>query len=176
VAVIDGAGIAQRFAAADNGSNTEKGQFLEQVTSEVFCSIDGIEVVDVNVMDHAGSMEVDILLFNKRTGLSIDSPYLMIECKNWAAAVDTATIRSFTSTRAECRVPLGVLVAANGITGVPGDLSAAYQHLKSEFDRNGIIVIVFERHEIESLTSTDELEGIIMRKVGRRMMNKSGFL
>ena len=106
---IDGVDIACRFALTDAGTNAAKGEFLEEITAEVFCSIDGIEIVDVNIMDHAGSMEVDIMLFNKRTSLSIDAPYLMVECENWVAAVDTATIRSFTSKLAECRVPVGVL-------------------------------------------------------------------
>jgi len=57
---IDHAAIAARLAAADAGNTAEKGEALEAVVAETFCQLEGVGVIKRNVLDNAGSLEIDM--------------------------------------------------------------------------------------------------------------------
>ena len=157
--VINHAAVAAQLLAGDAGNTAEKGDALETVVAETFCQIEGLGIIKRNILDNAGSMEIDILLYNQRhpAGLPFLPNHLIIECKNWASRVDTATLTVFTGKLRKCRVDVGILVAANGITGNQEDRTRAHAHLRSVFDRDGLKVLVITRAEIEALRDTDQL-------------------
>jgi len=159
MANINHVAIAARLAAGDAGNTAEKGEALEAVVAETFCQLEGIGVIKRNIVDNAGSLEIDILLYNQRhpIGLPFLPNHLIIECKNWQAAVNSATLTVFTGKLHKFRVDFGILVAANGITGNAHDRTAAHAHLRSVYDRDGRIVLVITRQELEALRTTEDL-------------------
>lgn len=174
---IDHTAISARLAAGDLGNTAEKGAALEAVVAETFCQLDGVGVIKRNIIDNAGSLEIDILLYNQRhpIGLPFLPNHLIIECKNWQAAVNSATLTVFTGKLHKFRVDFGILVAANGITGDPNDRTAAHAHLRSVYDRDGRIVIVVTRAELEALRTTEDLGSLIREKYGDSIMGADQF-
>ncbi|MCB2072484.1 MAG: restriction endonuclease [Novosphingobium sp.] len=177
MAVIDHAAIAARLAAGDAGNTAEKGEALESVVAETFCQLEGVGVIKRNIIDNAGSLEIDILLYNQgqREGLPFLPNHLFVECKNWQAPVDAATLTVFTGKLHKIRVDCGILVAANGITGNLDDRRAAHAHLRSVYDRDGLKVLVVTRNELEALRSTDDLGGLMRAKYGDCIMGADQF-
>lgn len=168
--------IVAHLAAGDAGNTAEKGEALEEVVRATLCLFSGVTLIYKNAEDAAGSSEIDLLLSNNchPDGLPFLPPYLVIECKNWEAAVNTATCRAFTSKLRALRMKFGLLVAANGITGDAENKTAAHSHLRDEFLLDGIIILVLTRDELESLTSTDDLLTLLKVKFGRFLMGMSG--
>ncbi|HEX7913047.1 MAG TPA: restriction endonuclease [Paraburkholderia sp.] len=101
--------------------------------------------------------------------------HLFIECKNWQAPVNAATLTVFTGKLHKFRVDFGILVAANGITGDANERTAAHAHLQSVFGRDGLKVIVVTRQEIEALRNTDDLEEVMRNKYGDCIMGAHRF-
>lgn len=170
--LLDHTALAAQLVAGDAGNTAQKGAALEQVVANTFCLMDGVGIIRTNVIDDAGSCEIDILLYNQRhpQGLPFLSDNVLIECKNWQAPVNTATVRVFTSKLYACRLDFGILVAANGITGDPDDGTAAFAHIRSEFDRSGLKVLIVTRAELEALRSTEDLGGLLRQKFGACIM------
>lgn len=177
MALVDHAAIAARLANGDQGNTAEKGDALESVVTDTFCKLDGVGLIRRNIVDNAGSFEIDILLYNHRlaTGLPFLPNYLMIECKNWQSPVNSATLTVFTGKLRKSRLEFGILVAANGITGNAEDRTAAHAHLRSVFDRDGLTVVVLTRDEFEALRTTDDLGILIREKFGAAIMGADAF-
>lgn len=170
--------IIDHLAAGDSGTTAEKGRVLEEVVQQTMCLFDGVGLIDCNVEDLAGSLEIDLILYNHQvagTGLPFLPPLLIIECKNWEAAVNTATLRAFTSKIHKMRLKFGLLVAANGITGDDADVTAAHAHLRDEFNRDEEIILVVTRDELCGVASTEELGALLRKKYGRFIMGMASF-
>ncbi|RWB20395.1 MAG: hypothetical protein EOQ40_15115 [Mesorhizobium sp.] len=170
--------IIDQLDAGDAGTSAQKGAALENVVEQTMCLFDGVGVIHRNVEDLPGSLEIDLILYNhqvKGSGLPFLPPLLIIECKNWAAPVDTATLRAFTSKVHGMRLKFGLLVAANGITGDAEDVTAAHAHLRDTFKLDGEIVLVVTRAELCGVTSTDELGALLREKYGKFIMGMAAF-
>lgn len=169
--------LADRLIAGDAGSTAEKGAALEAVVADTFCQVEGVGILKTNIIDIAGSSEIDILLYNMKhpQGLPFLSDYIMIECKNWHLPVNTATVRVFTSKLHSCRLDFGILIAANGITGDANEKTAAFAHIRSEFDRTGLKLLVITRMELEGVRTTEDLVFLLRDKFAACIMNISQF-
>lgn len=169
--------ISAILAAADAGNTAQKGEALENVTSSTFCLLPGVGIIHTNAVGADNSCEIDILLYNQRSpyGLPFLPDNIVIECKNWAKPVDAATLRAFTSKLRQFRLDFGIVVASSGITGDVADVTAGQAHLRHEFDREGLKVLVLTRAELEALTSSEELALMLRRKYGSFIMGLSGF-
>lgn len=174
---IDAGALAARLAAGDAGNTAQKGEALEAVVADTLCQIDGVGLIRRNIEDYAGSIEIDILLYNLKhpSGLPYLPSHLVIECKNWQSPVDSATLTVFAAKLRRFRVDFGILVAANGITGDPQEKTAAHAHLRYVYERDGMIIVVVTRAELESLTDTAELEALIRDKYGLSIMGAHEF-
>lgn len=177
MAVIDAGALAARLAAGDAGNTAQKGEALEAVVTETFCQIDGVGLIRRNIEDNAGSLEIDILLYNQKhlNGLPYLPSHLVIECKNWQAPVDSATLTVFAAKLRRFRLDFGILVAASGITGDANDKTAAHAQLRYVYERDGMIIIVLTRAELEALTETAELEALVREKYGLSIMGAHDF-
>ena len=175
--VIPAGSIAARLTLADGGNTAQKGAELEVVVKETFCLLDGVGVIKTNAVDVQQTAEIDILLYNLRhpAGLPFLPDPILIECKNWAAPVDSATVRSFTSKLQQFGLKFGILVAANGITGDNTERQNAQGLLKTEFDRHNQIILVLRRTELESLASSEELGMMLRDKYGSFIMGLPSF-
>jgi hypothetical protein len=170
--------IVDQLAAGDAGNSDAKGAALENVVEQTMCLIDGVGLIDRNVEDRPGSLEIDLVLYNhqtKGTGLPFLPPVFIVECKNWAAAVDTATLRAFTSKVHRMKLKFGLLVAANGITGNADEVTAAHAHLRDTFNRDDEIILVITRAELCAVASTEELGALLRKKYGRFIMGMASF-
>ncbi|MGI4876772.1 MAG: restriction endonuclease [Janthinobacterium lividum] len=169
--------IAATLAAADQGTTAQKGNALEQVVADTLCLLDGVGVLYTNALDVDGSCEIDILLYNQRhpSGLPFLPDYILIECKNWSAPVNAATLRTFTSKLRQFKLDFGIVVASSGITGNQTDRTAGHAHLRREFDQIGLKTLVLNRQELEGLASTNELGLMLRKKFGAFIMGLPGF-
>jgi hypothetical protein len=165
--------IAQRLAEGDTAATTEeKGAALEDVVISSFCKVRGVGFLRRDQTNNAGSSEIDILLFNQRhsVGLPFLADYLIFECKNWAAPVDSATVASFIAKVRAARLELGILVAANGITGDAQQRTAANDIIRQAFDRDNIKILVVTRAEIEGFRSIEDIVALMRDKFGALIM------
>ena len=165
--------IAQRLAEGDAAATTEqKGAALEDVVISSFCKVRGIGFLRRDQTNNAGSSEIDILLFNQRhpVGLPFLSDYLIFECKNWAAPVDSATVASFIAKVRAARLELGILIASNGITGDAQQRTAANDIIRQSFDRDNIKILVITRSEIEAFRSIADVIVLMREKFGALIM------
>ena len=169
--------IIAQLAAGDVGNTADKGAALENVVGQTLGLFSGITLIHQNAVDVAGSCEIDLVLSNNQhpNGLPFLPFYLVIECKNWQAPVDTATVRAFTSKLRLMRMKFGLLVAANGITGDAAERTNAYAHIRDEFNRDELILLVVTRAELEALSDTDQLGALLKLKLGQFLMNMAHF-
>lgn len=159
--------IARQFAKGDQGSAAEKGVALENIVVRTFAKIPGIDRRHVwrNKRNAAGSDEIDILLYNwpHRQGLPF-AGYFLVECKNWKDRVDSSTLRTFVDKIRSRHLKVGILVAANGITGDRNGLPAAKDIVRSAFLLDEIIVLVITRAELEALRTVEDLVALLWEK------------
>jgi hypothetical protein len=168
--------IAARLKEGDAATTTKaKGDALEDVTSWVFCTMSGIKVLKRNFVDSAGSVEIDLLLYNdpRRTPVQFLTEFPMIECKNWQAQVDSVTVRAFIDKLRSARLKVGILVAANGVTGDAADRTAAKNVIDRAFDRDGIVLIVITRTELESFRSKEDVLAFLQDRFGDAIMQST---
>ena len=171
------AAIAQRLLEGDRAATTEeKGAALEDVVVRSFCRVKGVALLFRDKDNERRSAEIDILLSNQRhpQGLPFLSDYLMIECKNWGVPVNSATVEGFVAKIRHARLDIGILVAANGVTGDPGQRTAANDVIRGAFDRDNIKLLVVTRAEIEAFRSTGHVTELMRLKFGQRIMGLSG--
>lgn len=169
--------IVAQLDLGDAGNTAEKGAALESVVQHTFCLFEGVGLLYANVTDDAGSSELDIVLYNQAhgAGLPFLPNYIIVECKNWAHPVNCATLRAFTSKLRSMRLKFGLLVAANGITGIEAEHTASHAHLRDECKMDGLIVLVLTRAELVALTSTEELGVLLRQKFGKFIMGMAAF-
>lgn len=165
--------IARRLLQGDAAATTEeKGAALEDVVIQSFCKVRGVGFLRRDQTNNAGSSEIDILLYNQRhlLGLPFLSDYLIFECKNWAAPVDSAAVEGFIAKVRAARLDMGILVAANGITGDPQQRTAANDSIRRAFDRDNIKLLVVTRTEIESFRAIADVVVLMREKFGDLIM------
>lgn len=166
MAAVDSAHVQQLLAAGDNAtSTTEKGRALEEAVCVILGCVPGLTVTERNILNAAESEEIDIVCFNDqaREGFWFLANILIVECKNWSSRVDHNAIDSFKNKLVRRKQDLGILVAANGVTGTWRPPTAAYDTIQASL-REGVEIIVFTRAELETVTDTDQLCAIIKRK------------
>lgn len=168
--------IAARLKQGDVANTTkEKGDALEDVVSWIFCAMPGIKVLKRKFLDSAGSAEIDLLLYNDlhQTPVRFLTEFLMVECKNWKAAVDSVTVRAFIDKLRSGRLKVGVLVATNGVTGDAHDRTAAKNVIDRAFDKDGIVLIVITRAEIEGFRAKDDVLTFLQDRFGDAIMQST---
>ncbi len=137
--------------ASDPANSTYvRGRAFEDVLEHVFTSVPGCDV-QRNSLNRFASEEVDlsVMNFKDQGGLRALPEIFLVECKNWTSAVDAATVNGFASKIRHRGCTLGVLVAANGVTGDPHERTAAYQ---------SAALALVEHTRILLLTTTDLAE------------------
>jgi hypothetical protein len=161
--------IAARLAQGDATQVTKEiGAALEDVVAWTLCSLPGVRVLKRDFLDRAGSAEYDLFLFNNRRISPIEflPENLLVECKNWAVPVGSATVRDFIGKLLTIHQRVGILVAANGITGDLADQTAANDVIRQFFDSQDIKVIVLKRSEIEAFRSKEDIVFLLEERYG----------
>ncbi len=146
--------------------STSKGKSLEDLIAFLFGAVRGMTVTDRNVLNAAGSEEVDIVFWNDK--LKGDLPFMpyiiMVECKNWSSSLTSQEVAWFDHKLRDRSQTKGVLVAANGITGNASSLTSAHDIISKSL-RDGIEIIVLTLDELSEIQSTASLVTLMKRKL-----------
>lgn len=131
-----------------------KGSKLEIFFASLFHKKFGFDVIKKNLLTE--TQELDIVLKNVSTNefvKSLNSPFILVECKNWTNAVGAAEARVFESKYREAgrKVNLGIFVAINGV-------SKPFKSLLNNLVRDGVNVIVIDNNDIEQFLYSEELD------------------
>ncbi len=152
-----------------------KGAALEDVVNWVFCSLPGLRVLRHDFTDAAGSSEIDLLLMNDRrfTPVPFLSDYVLVECKNWVTRVNSATVRDFIGKLRTFHLNVGILVAANGVTGDAADQKAANDTIRQVFDAEDMKIVVIKRSDIEAFRSQEQIVEFLQERFGAVILRSS---
>jgi hypothetical protein len=96
-------------------------------------------------------------------GLRMFDHILLVECKNWTAPAGYPELAVFNDKLTSRSRPMGIFVAAAGITGQAANRTAAHEVLGRALAQ-GREIIVLTRREIEGLADTDHLVRLLKRK------------
>jgi len=163
---IDRGHVAALFAAGDKaGTTTACGRALENLIAYLFELIPGISVTARNELNAFSAEEIDVAFWNDgdHAGLRMFDHLILVECKNWSEPAGYQELAVFHDKLQSRGRPLGILVAAAGITGDAAGLTAAHSVLARALAQ-GREILVITRREIEQLTDTDELVRLLKRK------------
>ena len=170
--------IEKAFSDSDNaGGAVECGRLLENFIAYLFSKCSGVRHYRNNMINAAGSSEIDVCFWNNRHDNSFDflPQILVVECKNTQEPVDSAAVRVFQTKLQVSALDYGVLVAVHGVTGNPENLRAAHDVIRTAFQAHRIRIIVLTRAELEVLRSTEELVRLLQDKVLQLTMQAQSF-
>ena len=155
-------------AGAAAATTTDQGRALEDLICYLFESIPGIIVTERNVLNAFGTEEVDVAFWNdqNRQGAWFLPTILLVECKNWSRPVGSTEVASFVRRLENRGLDHGFLVASQGVTGKPGELTDANFQITTAL-KDGIKVIVIDRYDIQALHTSGDLVVLIKRKLCR---------
>jgi hypothetical protein len=166
VTAIDRHRVAKLLAEGDCATTTTaRGRALEDLIVNLFELIPGIAVTARNTLNAFRAEEIDVAFWNDGdpAGLRLFDHIILVECKNWTARAGYPELAVFNDKLSSRGRPMGIFVAASGITGDPVARTAAHEVLSRAL-QYGREIIVLTRREIEDLTDTDELVLLLKRK------------
>jgi hypothetical protein len=174
VTAVDRAYVAKLLAGGDSAPTmTARGRALEDLIVYLFELLPGIILTQRNVLNAFEAEEIDVAFWNDGdpAGLRLFDHIILVECKNWTARAGYPELALFNDKLRSRGRPLGIFVAAAGITGDPASRTAAHEVLNGAL-REGREIIVLTRREIEDLFDTDEL--VLLLKKKRAQLAVSG--
>jgi hypothetical protein len=158
--------VVRRYlhAAAAGSTADAQGKAYEALAVHLFEAIPGC-FAERDIISFFGAEQVDVAVGNPRLpdGLPLLPTVLIVECKDWVRPVDSKTVGYFINILANRGVEAGVLIAANGITGDPEELSRAHALGISAVAR-GIKVLIMTTAEIRNLTCSADLTELLNRR------------
>jgi hypothetical protein len=163
---IDRTYVAKLLSDGDSASTmTARGRALEDLIVYLFELVPGIVLTARNALNAFQAEEIDVAFWNEGdpAGLRLFDHILLVECKNWTVRAGYPELAVFNDKLRSRGRPLGIFVAAAGITGDPAARTAAHEVLSGAL-RDGREIIVITRQEIEDLGDTDELVLLLKRK------------
>ncbi|MCP2323420.1 hypothetical protein HDA40_001927 [Hamadaea flava] len=111
--------VAEHLKAAEKAPHSQaKGRAYEDLVCYLFGQVPGC-LVERDLTSVFDTEQIDIAVGNLRVpeGLGLLPPIFLVECKNWDQPADSQTVGYFFNILASRSVELGILVAANGVTG-----------------------------------------------------------
>lgn len=151
--------------AARTGANTDaQGKAYEALAAYLFGTIPGC-ITQRDGITVFRSEQIDVAVCNSKhnNGLFPLPHVILIECKNWSSPVDSSTVGYFINILRNKKVETGILIAANGITGDPSDLTNAYSLGMSALS-DGIKLVIITSDDIEKLTCTEDLVKLVISR------------
>jgi len=175
--MFDHAHLTALIAAVDAAQTShDKGATFEALAGYLFAHLDGVEITGRDVALPAE--EIDLVLWNaqREDVLRPWEAVILVECKNWSAAVGAPALDSFIGKMRRRSLKTGIFIAASGVTGqfLAGDgheigATGIISHALQE----GIRVVVLTMADLRTLTSLDDIRqllkvrycGLYVRKV-----------
>jgi hypothetical protein len=159
--------VCRYFERGNNSSTAhEQGRALEDLICYLIGAIPGIELIKRNVFNAFGTEQVDVAFWNNQSpdGLFFLPHILLVECKNWSKPVGSQQVSYFANLLQHRSSDHGILVAANGITGVAEDLTRAHYEIAMSLAQGRRILIV-TRSELEAARNTQQLVRLLKGKL-----------
>lgn len=153
-----------RAIGAGNSTHI-RGRAFEDALELIFTAVPGCDV-ERNSLNRFASEEVDLSVMNFRevAGLRALPEVFLVECKNWSVPVDAATVSTFASKIRHRGCSLGVLVAANGITGDPFEKTAAYQSAALALAER-ISILLVTTDDLGTITCAKDVVNLLHRRL-----------
>lgn len=158
--------IRQLLAQSDAGNTYVKGQKFEDLVLYLFEKFSGIRLAERNVLDATGSQELDLALWNNRIMGPFDilDPIIICECKNEATPLSSAKVREFVHKLRTRGASSGILVSSSGISGQLNGYRYANSVIMDALSIDGKKVIVIDREDILSYSTTNDMFNDITEK------------
>jgi hypothetical protein len=152
---------AQRAATA-----RAKGTIFEDLICYIIEKVPGVSVTRRGILNPYHSEEIDIAIWNEQlaTGLRALHHVILIEAKHWSVPAGAPEVNHFVAKLRARKLPLGVFVALNGITGDPQAITAARDAVRQAL-QDGIHVVVIKRADIENFTSGAAIVRLIKDRI-----------
>ncbi len=150
------------IAGLDKTRSTKvRGDALEELICYLLSELPGIKVLR-NARDPFQSQEIDITVANAQlsTWMRIFPSVFLIECKNWDEHVGVTAVTDFIFKLMAKYVDVGIIVAANGITGDREELTAAYQRIAIAQSK-GHRVLVVTMDSLRDIETTEDFEHLL---------------
>lgn len=148
-------------------TTSQKGKAFEDLACYLLNKVPGVGIALRNTLNAFDTEEIDVAIFNtkrEKRGLFFLPHIFLIECKNWSKPVSSIEVNWFASKLEDRSIEFGILIAAQGITGVQEERNRAH-FVIAKFLAKKISIIVITRQEIEQLRRTEELIYLIQRKL-----------
>jgi len=162
-----GPGIRELLQRSDGEEDSvKKGRLLEDLICHMLEGIPGITITLRNELDAFRAGEIDVAFFNEQhvDGLFFLDHIVLAECKNWSEPVGSDELRIFDAKLKERGLTMGILIAANGVTGDPQLLSSAHNTVAVAL-QDGRRIVVITREEIEAIDDAAEIVELLKRKL-----------
>ncbi|MEU5763952.1 restriction endonuclease [Nocardia sp. NPDC047648] len=165
--------IRQHLAMADDRGNPPhvRGRACEMAVAHMFRSVPGCET-ELNQLDYYRSSEVDLIVSNDRhpKGLRLLPEFFLVECKHYTKPVTSMVVRDFRAKIQDRNCDLGVLLAANGVTGNAVDRRAAYHAATCALNQQ-IEILLLTRDDLAALRSSADVVRLLHER--RRQLKSS---
>ena len=151
------------------GTQFARGKAFEELACYLFEKVPGIRFASRNEKNTFETEEIDVACCNDQhpQGLRQLNGFFLVECKGWTAPVNSEQVAWFLSKIEHRGLDFGVLIAANGITGVAEYLTASNFLVAVALATKKIRMVIITRAEIETLDSGEALAALIIEKVTR---------
>jgi len=167
MAIISQRRVRAYFAtSARAGNTTAQGRALESLICYVLSRIPGVDRITTNPLNIFKTEEIDVSFWNDglTRGLTFLPTVMLVECKNWSHAVGSQEVAYFAARLRHRGSQYGLLIAANGITGDPGDLSRAHYEMATAL-AEGQRILVITKAELLQLTHSEQFVALLKEKI-----------
>ena len=153
-------------SAANAKSAPVRGKAFEDLLCHLFGSVRGVTVRRRNKKNPFQTEEIDVALWNEigRSALQFLPCIILAECKNWTTPVGSIDVSWFLQKLEGRGCEVGVLFAANGVTGDPQQRSDAHFEIAQAL-RNGRRLILLTSDDVRGLTGGAALVKLIKEKL-----------
>ena len=163
--MFDPAELINLIALVDSAATSqEKGARFETLAIYLFQHLEGVEVRDHDA--RMASEEIDLVLWNAQRE-EVLRPWegvILVECKNWTAAVGASALDSFIGKLRRRFLRTGIFIAAAGVTGQfvngSGNEAGAVGIIRSAL-QEGIRVIIITMDDIRAIATLDDIRELI---------------
>jgi hypothetical protein len=158
-------------------TNHHKGKAFEDLICFLFETVPGI-TTRRNKKNVFETEEVDVFLWNEFFPGGLPSPafppWILVECKNWSAKVDSMNVQWFDHKLQSRGLSLGILIAAQGIAGDPQRLTDAHLTIAQALPQGRRIIVITQK-DIEDLAGVSDLVRLLKEKLSDLFLNMTCF-
>jgi hypothetical protein len=153
-------------------NTTAKGRKLQDLTEYILSAVPSVRIEARNKLDAARTGELDLWLRHdpRMSGFPFADLLVPVECKNEKEPASADEISRFAGKIRDTGGFDGLLVAAEGLAGSPGN--SGHQQVTKELSRQTRIIVI-TRDDISRFQSTDDLMVLLQERYTELRMNQA---